>query len=166
MLLEVLLTLVLVFIVCSLFGYGVHWALHQSWAGRFNHAHMTHHQKLYPALDYRSDKYRNAGKDNTTVVFGAAALPLVAIPVVLWLVGIMPLLLMGIALGEMLLLGFLHEYIHTAFHIRGHWLNRLPAFTRWDKLHYIHHLRMDTNYGIFTFWLDRLLKTFVADFDQ
>lgn len=160
MVVEVLLTVLLTFVVSSLFGYVVHWSLHQAWSGRFNQSHMTHHLRLYPITDYLSDTYREAGKDNTFFIFAAAAVPLVALPVLLWWLGIMPLVLMLIAVGEMLLLGFLHEYIHTSFHIRGHWMNKLAAFRRWNALHFLHHQDMSTNFGIFTYWLDRVFGTF------
>lgn len=154
-----LLTIVMSFIVSSLFGYTVHWILHRPWSKALYRMHLRHHT-LYTAEDYLSDIYRSAGRDNTFFIFAAAAIPLVMLPIVLWWLNIMPLALMLVAVGEMLLLGFLHEYIHTAFHIRWHWMNRLAAFRRWNKLHFLHHQDIGTNYGIFWFGLDRLFGTF------
>lgn len=158
------LTLLISYCVISLFGYVMHWVLHQSWMGSINQAHMTHHQKLYPPDDYVSDYYRRAGKDAAPKFFIIAALPLIIAPLVLCILGILPwYLLLTIWLMEALM-GFLHDYLHDAFHIKNHWLNHLPVvrdiFRRWNYLHYLHHVDMGANYGIFSFHWDRLFKTY------
>ncbi len=162
-----LLTIFISFIATTFFGYVVHWSLHQSWAGRFNQSHMTHHLKLYPPEDYTSDTYRSAGKDNTVITFAVASLPMIAFPIVLGLFGIIGWFLVATALFVELSLGFLHWYIHDAFHIKNHWMSRVPwlkdIFQVWNGLHYTHHVDMGTNYGIFVFHWDRLFKTFRSE---
>jgi sterol desaturase/sphingolipid hydroxylase (fatty acid hydroxylase superfamily) len=163
----IFLTALITFFVASLFGYVVHKALHSSWTGRFNNAHMTHHLRLYPPQDYLSDKYRNAGKDNTVLIFGAAAIPLVAIPIVLGVLHFVPWTLSITSLLIMLIMSFLHSYLHDAFHIRNHWLYRIPLinkmFKRWVHIHWLHHVDQKKNYGIFLFFLDRLFGTYWDD---
>jgi hypothetical protein len=158
------LTILISFFVTSLFGHVVHWALHQSWTGRVNMSHMTHHLKLYPPEDYLSEIYRNAGKDSTPKFFAIAALPLILAPIVLWLCGILPGVLAVTVLVVEGVMGFLHDYLHDAFHIKNHLLTRIPGvkviFDRWVKIHYLHHVDMGKNYGIFTFHWDRLFGTF------
>ena len=160
----ILLTLFITYVVTSLFGYVVHWSLHQDWAGSFNKAHMTHHQILYPPSDFTSEKYRHAGKDSTPKFFALAALPLILTPIVLWAVGILPLSLMITVLVVEGLMGFLHDYLHDTFHIKDHWLSRTPVlrviFAKWVQLHYLHHVDMGKNFGIFVFHWDRVFKTF------
>lgn len=162
--LSVLLTALVAFLVSGLFGYVVHRSLHQKWTGRLNRKHMTHHLTLYPPSDYLSDEYRSPGKDNTVKIFALAALPLVATPIVLGIFGILSVPLVITALVVMLSMGFLHDYIHDAFHIRNHLLTRIPVikgiFAHWNELHYLHHVDMQKNYGIFLFHWDYLFGTF------
>lgn len=162
--LAILFTATFTFFISSLFGYVVHYGLHQKWTGQFNNAHMTHHLRLYPPSDYVSDKYRNAGKDNTLFVFGAAAIPLVALPIILGVLHILSLALVITALTVMIMMSFLHSYLHDAFHIRNHWLLTVPIigklFVRWVHIHWLHHVDMDTNYGIFLFHWDHIFKTY------
>jgi len=159
-----LLTLLISFVGSTLFGYSVHWALHQSWAGRFNSSHMTHHLKLYPPSDFTSDVYRHAGKDSTIKTFTVAAIPLVALPIILGVLGILSWPLVLVALVVEGLMGFLHDYLHDSMHIENHFLTRIPVvkgiFQRWVHLHYLHHVDMSKNYGIFVFHWDRLFRTF------
>ncbi len=161
----VLLTIIVVYLLVSLFGYLVHKALHQSWAGRFNKAHMAHHLVLYPPEDFLSnDTYREAGKDNTFWTFALASLPMLGAPIILFILGTLPLYLTIIVVIEMLLIGWLNSYLHDSLHIRNHWLFRVPIikniFSRWQDLHRLHHIDMDTNFGIFAFHWDRMFKTY------
>jgi sterol desaturase/sphingolipid hydroxylase (fatty acid hydroxylase superfamily) len=151
---------VLTYLVVSLFGYVVHRSLHQSWTGKLNKAHMTHHLKLYPPSDFYSDKYRDPGGDNTAHIFALAALPIVAAPFILWLCGVLSLCLTLFIVVEMLFIGWLHDYLHDAFHITNHPLTKFKLFSRWIDLHYLHHIKMQTNFGIFSFHWDRLFRTF------
>lgn len=157
-------TLFITYIIISLFGYVVHWSLHQPWTGRLHVSHMTHHQKLYPPTDFTSDAYRSAGQDSASRIFLLASLPLILIPVMLCIWGILPFYLMvGILVVEALV-GFLNDYLHDAFHINHHWLLRTPVlkdiFRIGIRLHYLHHVDMGTNYGIFAFHWDKLFGTF------
>lgn len=125
---------------------------------------MVHHLELYPPEDYLSEKYRSAGKDNTVITFTIAAIPMVAFPIVLGFFGLLAWPLVVVAIATELVIGFLNWYIHDSFHIKNHWLNRVPVvkdiFQEWNKLHYEHHVDMSKNYGIFVFYWDRIFKTF------
>jgi len=159
-----ILTILISYIITSLFGYVIHWSLHQSWAGQFNTAHMTHHLKLYPPEDFTSDTYRHAGKDSTPKFFALAAIPLIITPIILGALGILSWYLVVTVLVMEGLMGFLHDYIHDAFHIYNHWMSRVPVlkviFHKWVELHYLHHVNMEKNYGIFVFHWDRLFGSF------
>jgi sterol desaturase/sphingolipid hydroxylase (fatty acid hydroxylase superfamily) len=160
----ILLTLLITYIVASLFGYVTHWALHQTWMGRFYNAHMTHHLTLYPATEFSSDSYKDAGKDSTLRFFAVASLPLIVIPITLSILGIIPLkIILSILIMEAFV-GFFNDYLHNAYHINNHWIGRLPIintiFFKLIDLHYVHHVKMESNFGIFAFHWDRLFKTF------
>lgn len=162
--LYILITAIIVFFLISFFAYIVHWSLHQKWTGNLNKKHMTHHLILYPPSDYQSDEYRKAGKDNTFVTFFIASVPLVIMPIVLGIIGLLPLSLVITALVVMAIMGFLHDYLHDSFHIKNHFLTRTPVlkviFGYWNKLHYLHHVDMQKNFGIFLFHWDHIFNTF------
>lgn len=161
---SIILTALVAFFVSSLFGYVVHRALHSTWTGRLNQKHMTHHLTLYPPTDYLSDKYRDAGGDNTVIIFAIAAVPLVAAPIIMGLLGWISLPLTITALIVMGLMGFLHSYLHDAFHIRNQFLTKIPGvrviFAYWVHLHYLHHVDMQKNFGIFLFHWDHLFRSY------
>ena len=159
----VLITIIICFLVTTLFGHSVHWALHQTWTGSVHNAHMTHHLKLYPPSDYTSEVYREAGADSTPKFFALAAIPLILTPIILWATGVVSLSIMITALVVEGLMGFLHNYLHDAFHIKKHWLYGIPflgvIFGKWVATHYLHHVDMSKNFGIFTFHWDKIFGT-------
>jgi sterol desaturase/sphingolipid hydroxylase (fatty acid hydroxylase superfamily) len=163
----VVLTALITFFIASLFGYVVHRSLHQKWSGRLHQAHMTHHITLYPPEDFSSDKYRDPGKDNTVVVFGVAAVPLIALPIILGVLHILSLVLVVVSLVVMAVMSFLHGYLHDSFHIKNHWLYQVPPLKNWFarlvRRHWLHHVDMQTNFGIFVFHWDHVLRTFWSD---
>lgn len=154
-----ILTSITAFLVTTLFGQVIHWSLHQPWSGRFNKSHMTHHLVLYPVSSYKSERYRDPGKDSTVKTFGLVALPLLAAPILLFLFGKLSLFLTLWSLAEMLILGWLHDSIHDSFHLHKSFWSRLPGYKAWAKKHYLHHVNMQKNFGIFTFFWDRLFGT-------
>jgi sterol desaturase/sphingolipid hydroxylase (fatty acid hydroxylase superfamily) len=162
--LSILLTAIITFFVSGLFGYVVHRSLHQSWMGVLNRKHMTHHLVLYPPSDYFSDTYRHPGKDNTVLIFGLFSIPLILAPVILGLCGVLPLSLVVTSIVVMGLMGILHDYIHDAFHLKNHWFTKVPGlkgiFAYWNELHYLHHVDMQKNFGIFLFHWDHIFRTF------
>lgn len=164
--LAIFLTALFTFFVTTLFGHIVHWSLHQNWTGAVHQAHMTHHLRLYPAENYSSDKYRNAGKDSTPKFFLISSIPIILTPILLWYFGIILFYIMLTILITEIVIGFMHNYLHDAFHIKNHFLNRVPIICFWFKhltaLHYFHHVNMSKNYLIiFSFW-DRVFKTFTS----
>src|ERR1700722_13776261 len=131
------------FIISSIFGFGMHWAIHQRWSGKLYRSHMTHHLILYPPYDFQSDVYRDAGNDRSTKLFAIGALPLILAPIIFYLLGWISIWLMIIALIIEGLIGFLHNYLHDAFHIHNHWLSKSFVkhwYNRLVALHYIHHI--------------------------
>ena len=144
----------------SAFGYVAHRALHEGWTWMLHDKHMVHHIQLYPADDFFSKEYRSAGKDASTKVFLIAGIPLLLAPVLAGILGIVSFSTGFILIAEMLAVGYLHDYLHDAFHITDHWLNRFAPFRRLVSLHQVHHKEMQKNFGIFTYVWDKLFKTF------
>lgn len=159
-----LLTLLISYLATSLFGYVVHWCLHQPWMGKANTSHLSHHQIQYPPEDFVSKEYRSAGEDDSFKFFAIAAIPLILVPIILFLVGVLPWYLALAALIMEAIMGFAHDYFHYSFHIENHWLSRIPVvkhiFKVWVELHYVHHVDVTANYGIFCFHWDKLFKSF------
>lgn len=156
----ILLTILITYFISSLVGHTIHWSLHQSWSGVFYKRHMTHHTKLYPPSNYLSDIYRDPGKDNTIISFIVLTAPLFLLPVLLGVFGILQIKIVITILSVMAVIAFMHDYLHDAFHIRNQFLYKFTFFKRWSKLHYQHHVNVQTNFGIFTFYWDKLFRTF------
>jgi sterol desaturase/sphingolipid hydroxylase (fatty acid hydroxylase superfamily) len=163
--LSILIAIIFSFFFTTLFGHISHWSFHQPWSGSVHKSHMTHHLKLYPPSDYLSDKYRDAGKDSTPKFFIIAAIPVILTPILLWHFGIITGAVAITILTTQIIVGLMHNYLHDAFHIRGHWLYRVygvrSLFAHWTAIHYLHHVDMKKNYGIFTFFWDRIFGTYI-----
>lgn len=156
-------TIIVVYLITTLFGYIIHWCFHQPWAGWVRQSHLMHHH-LYTGSDYLSESYRDAGKDNSFKLFIVPSLLLFIIPTVLFVLNIITLYLMLITIVEMIIIGWLHNYLHDAFHIKQHFLRRMPLvkkiFDKWSHKHYHHHDNMNYNYGIYFSLWDKVFKTY------
>lgn len=159
--LTALLVAFLSYTVTSLLGYFVHWAIHQRWSGRIHKAHMAHHLELYPPGKLVSEEYRHAGSQSTVHTFLVAFLPLLLLPVILMLVGVISLVNCAFAVCAMVIVGLLNDVIHDSFHVKHHWLSKvIPGYDRMRQLHFVHHINMRRNFGIYSFTWDKVFKTF------
>jgi sterol desaturase/sphingolipid hydroxylase (fatty acid hydroxylase superfamily) len=158
--LDALLVGIVTYLITSLLGYVVHWAIHKPWAGRAYRAHRAHHIDLYPSGRLISDEYRSAGDQSTVYTFLLAFSPLLLLPVALWIAGVFS---WGMALSAVLamgLVGLLNDVIHDSFHVKNHWLSRvIPGYDRMRRLHFVHHVNMRRNFGIYSFIWDRIFGT-------
>jgi hypothetical protein len=118
-------------------------------------AHDTHH-KLYPPEAYLDVLYREPPNSHSrlqqALYFGPGLLLVV---LVYFTGGFVPFIF---SLGAVLLYGYLNQTIHSAIHVKGHWLERFDWFWHLRVVHWLHHTR-DVNFGIITFWCDRLAGT-------
>jgi len=150
-------------IITTCFGYWAHKFLHIGLMGVFSTSHKTHHEKLYPLNDYKSDIYRSAGKDSATIFFLIISLPLLAMPFVMMLFGILSLFSALFMTASMVFIGWVHDYTHDSFHINNHWLGRIPLFKSYynylERMHLIHHKDEMKNFGIITFFWDKIFGT-------
>jgi sterol desaturase/sphingolipid hydroxylase (fatty acid hydroxylase superfamily) len=158
---QILLTILVVFLVATSFGYFVHRALHQEWMWQFYKNHHTHHLILYPPEDFDAPTYRSAGKDNTTYFFIAASSPIIVLPILLFAFHIITLPIFITAFISMAVFGIPNNYLHDSFHISGHWLCKYNWYRELVKLHYEHHVDLQKNFGIYSFLWDRICGTFI-----
>lgn len=161
--LSIIVTVIISFLVTTIFGYFTHHALHQPWTGRFHRSHLVHHLLLYPKEDFTSNEYRNPGKDSSVIFFALMSVPLLLSVILLYLFGILSFKLTIITLCVMLFLGWLHDYLHDSFHINNHLASKIinkRLYKNWVDIHYNHHINMQSNLGIFWFGWDKLFKTF------
>jgi sterol desaturase/sphingolipid hydroxylase (fatty acid hydroxylase superfamily) len=126
---------------------------------------MAHHLDIYPVERYFSDTYQTPSfKESTPKFFAVAAIPILLLPVICWFIGLLPLSIMLISILEMLLIGAINYYVHDWFHVRNHRINKVPVlksmFKKWNYLHYLHHVDMTKNYGIYSFFWDKRLKSY------
>jgi sterol desaturase/sphingolipid hydroxylase (fatty acid hydroxylase superfamily) len=155
-----LLILVIGFLTLTCLGYWAHYCFHKRWSGRLYNAHMSHHTRLYPKTDLVSENYRHAGKDNTVWLFAIVFSPFILGALLLTIFGILPLGIGVEILGLMVVVSYLNNALHDAYHLRNSFWHRLPFFERLRKLHFLHHNRMNSNFGIINFFWDRVFGTY------
>ncbi len=51
-------------------------------------------------------------------------------------------------------------YIHSAYHIDNHWLNKYEWFRNDKRIHFQHHANPNVNFGIATHFSDIIMDTF------
>jgi hypothetical protein len=60
--------------------------------------------------------------------------------------------------------GYIGNYLHQSFHVKGHWLERYGWFHELRAVHYIHHLHSTRhNYAVLNVGLDWLAGSLVLD---
>lgn len=140
-------------------GYVIHYLFHKPWMYGYQ-KHMNHHLQQYPPGDFFSYTYRHAGKDSSVWLFLLAFLPIIGLMFLILHFLHISLLTGLILLIEMLLVGYAHDYLHDAFHIEKHWLSRFNWYNKLVILHMQHHNDMSVNYGIFSFFWDKVFRSF------
>ena len=165
--------LIILFILTLTFLYGstsgwvihalLHAMLHKKVLKNLATDHNVHHL-LYTPSDFESvGSYRDAGKARSTLVFIpiiTTAIALMCIP--LWFIfsvwWIYPIIII-----EGATIGWLNDYIHYAFHIKNHWLNKYSYFKKLKRLHLLHHIHPTKNHGVIWFGADKLFGTFTKE---
>lgn len=161
----------------ELVGYIVHRLIHSGKIEFLSKNHMEHHLREYgPKMPMRTENYHRPN----VVSFGSLGLewwiPLAIVCtgsfVGMLLAGLsfkFVAVFMGIAIAWGVLM---FSYMHDALHLNKFWMLEDRALFKWfkkvRKLHDIHHLkinnsgRMDVNFGICFFWMDKLFGTYEA----
>lgn len=158
-------------------GYCAHVLLHSHKYKWLSEGHMIHHMKLYgPQMPQVHKEYLSATRDRFAI-FGlgiewiATLGTYMAVLILLaWLIGV-PWYLILVFVGVH---GFwaavVYNYMHDAMHLSEFWMLKNTYFKNWflkiRGYHEIHHRdvddigRMNTNYGICIFMVDRMFGTF------
>lgn len=141
----------------ELIGYLVHKGMH--WF--FVSAHEEHHMILYPPTDFYSEDYRGvSGKSSwgQNLYYGIPGS--VFALAIFFLLGWQHLL---VFLGVVVVIAFKNQYVHDTMHIIGHWTvtNRLTRryFKYLRHRHFIHHVDLHKNLGMYHFVWDIILRT-------
>jgi len=154
-------TVLVTLVLASLLGHFVHWFLHRPWSGPFYRSHMDHHLKQYPPSDLESDKYRSAKWYHTgpflftpafIVIVGGVGLLMYCLHVTPWVTVTFGLTTLAYSL--------FNDYVHDTFHLKRYPLRRYAWYCNLQRLHFIHHHRMRSNFGIVTLAWDKLFGTF------
>lgn len=168
----VLLTILLGILTTEVIGYAVHRMIHTGKVKWLEQNHMEHHLDRYPPKGpQRTKEYLGCTKYRQ--VFGVGLewiipITLVAVPgmILIWFIGV-PVLYIGLgATFALLWAAFAFSHMHDGMHVSGFWANRFKTFKERRRLHDIHHNstdkvgKMDVNYGIMWYGLDRLFGTY------
>ncbi len=155
-----LLILVFAVVLGSLAGYWIHRALHQPWTGPFHRGHMEHHEILYPANRLTSDRYEVAKWYNSgPVLFTPGAILLLIVgALATWILGVTLWHFASFGVG-LIGFGLLNDWVHDSFHLRRHFLQRFSCYRSLRRLHFLHHVDMEANFGIVSLHWDSVFKT-------
>jgi sterol desaturase/sphingolipid hydroxylase (fatty acid hydroxylase superfamily) len=155
------LVFIFTFMFLTFLGYIIHRAFHQEWSGTFYRRHYDHHFLQYPKTDLLSDTYRYPNKGNSSVwLFAICFAPLVLTALFLTIFGVIPLGIGIMIFIEMAIIGVANDHLHDSFHIRKTFWARFKYFKELRRLHFLHHMDTQSNFGIFSFTWDRLLGTY------
>jgi sterol desaturase/sphingolipid hydroxylase (fatty acid hydroxylase superfamily) len=150
-------SLVVGYFVIQTTGYIVHKALHHPALGLIHETHDVHHKKMYPPEDYlNTGKYREVPNEAQPYKYYAAA----AVPLVIGVFAFLPLSIAIALVTELAVVAWLNDWLHQKLHIKGYWLERYSWFHRLRELHWWHHVDDSKNFGIFSWFADRLFGTF------
>lgn len=183
---NIAITILCLILYAEFVGYFLHKALHNEKIGWLSKNHMYHHLRDYgPKSKMRTKEYISGTKGRVSILGVGVEFLLPSILGILVLVGFLTIIGMGwkyqalSVLGIIMWSSFMFGYMHSRFHEKGFWMERVPVLRIWFKrnrrLHAIHHVDlsenglMDSNYGICFFWMDRLcgtLKTKVGGLSQ
>lgn len=150
-------SLVVGYFVIQTTGYLVHKALHHPLLGKIHETHDIHHKQMYPPDDYLAPgKYREVPNEAQPFKYYAAA----AIPLVTTVFFLAPLTIAIALTAELLVVAWANDWLHQKFHIEGFWMERYTWFNELRDLHWHHHVDDSKNLGIFSWFGDRLFRTY------
>lgn len=171
-----ILTVILAVLFTEFVGYFLHRLLHSDKIAWLSRSHMIHHLKDYgPKDSMRREEYLSGARERISVVgiglewvapsflvYGG----LVALMSAFGVPWFLQILAVATSIGWALLM---FNYFHDAMHLNDFWMLKLPFVGKWFKRvrrrHDIHHKqlsnegRMDTNFGICFFFMDKLFGT-------
>ena len=154
MFLAVLFTILVTYVVAELIGYLFHRAAHIPGTKLYK-SHMMHHLDAYPPSRFASEKYISIGGNSFVYWF---------IPLFLLFLGaqflILSPIMFGVSAATTGLVAFVNFYVHDTYHLSGNPFAGTKFFKRLTDYHHVHHRNMKKNFGIYSFFIDRLFGTF------
>lgn len=155
-----IIVLVASLVAASFFGHLIHWSLHQPWTGPGHRAHLEHHLEHYPPGHLTSDDYKHSRwYHNGVFLFTPPLVFLLAVfGSILWLCHA-PIWMLAVFGASLVGFGLTNDYFHDSMHYRKHWLQRFRWYRQLRVEHFKHHHAMGTNYGILSFFWDRVFGT-------
>ena len=173
---RLLITLLISFLFAEFIGYFLHKLLHSEKVPWLSKSHMQHHLKDFgPMMKQRADSYKSGARDRINLVglgleWLIPTIGLIGVVSTLCLIMGMRFYTIPFILGMLGYSVVMHNLMHNAMHEKNHLLTKIPIVKTWfkkaRKYHDIHHVRindqgrMDTNYGISFFFMDRVFNTF------
>lgn len=177
----------ILFYVCFMLAFFVwHWQAHNRvWWIPFNKGcteyHRIHHWEHFPPqYFYGTAQAHKAyhGKTAESMSSWLGALPLASSPsheafIYMLFVGIVVFarVILGIDWATLgcagalaVVIGVVGNYLHTSFHVQGHWLARFAWWRELRVVHFVHHMGSARhNYAMANFMLDRAFHTYHGD---
>lgn len=173
----VILSILFAIIYTEIVGYFLHRLMHSETFTSLSRPHMIHHLEHYaPRTSMRTANYKSSTSHRANIggigfewiiPIGIILIPTIVSAVyfdISWVYQVI-FYVTGIAWG---VLGF--DYVHNGMHSKNFWALKIPVLNRWFKnkrrLHDIHHNvvdsegRMNKNYGILFFFMDRIFRTY------
>ena len=141
-------------------GYFWHrWVEHREVLGKnISFRHYKHHEVQYPVNRLRTDGPYDSADSWTWYVVGIAS-TIVSFSIMPWTYAI------AFTSGAWVYAHYIVAPMHSAFHIKGHWLWRYKWFRKLVTLHDIHHFD-NANYGICFFMMDKIFGTYRETFPE
>jgi hypothetical protein len=119
-----IITLIVGYFCIHIVAYLLHRLLHNTCMCRAYRAHKYHHEVAYPPQRFLSLKYENPAWYDSPLFY---YLPIsILVSVILFLT--LPVYLAVILCFEGLVVGFLNDYLHSAYHIHNLWVERFSLF--------------------------------------
>lgn len=155
------------FLVAEILGYFLHMLLHNKKIKWISHNHMWHHEHDYPPFgEMRNKTYISGARDRANVFgiglewFIPGVLLIISLAIVMMLLEI-KILTQIVFIASILFWVFLmFNYMHDAMHLENFWMKNNKWFKKIRRLHDIHHMNMQKNYGICLFFMDKFFGTY------
>lgn len=145
----ILVALALGFILFEAVIFAAHYLMHQRWTGPLWESHQLHH-RFYNPKHQTSTTFNPVGWKSFRF---RAIIFVIVTGALFWL---LPFAMAATMFVEIIALAILTDYIHDATHTSDHKLRRYAWFRYLQDLHWIHHANVKKNFGVLTFFYDKL----------
>ena len=149
----ILAALILGFVLFEGVIFAAHYLMHQRWTGPLWESHQLHH-KLYNPKHQTTQTFNPVGWKS----FRFRAMIFCFVTALLF--AVLPFTMAITMCFEIIVLAIATDYIHDATHTSDHKLRRYGWFRYLQDLHWIHHANVKKNFGVLTFFYDKLIGSY------